>query len=281
MRRCARWPTATGARLAWVPRRAGERGAVEAGTLPGLLPGGRPVEDADRPGRRRRGLGRRLAAGRSPGVTSPRSSPPPRPVGSAALVVVAASTSTTCPTPRWPGARCATAPFVVSLEVRSSSVTEHADVVLPVAPVAEKSGSFLNWEGRRGAPSTPPSPRRAMTRRAGPARPCRPARRRPAACPTPRPPAPSWPSSAPGRARGARRADRAGRRAAGARAGRGRAVHLGPDARHRPAARTASRTSPAPRTARTPGSPRPPLRRPESSGTRRLSRPGTPGRPSP
>ncbi|WP_033822570.1 NADH-quinone oxidoreductase subunit G, partial [Kitasatospora sp. MBT63] len=33
----------TGARLAWVPRRAGERGAVEAGTLPGLLPGGRAV----------------------------------------------------------------------------------------------------------------------------------------------------------------------------------------------------------------------------------------------
>ena len=37
---------ATGARLAWVPRRAGERGAVEAGPLPGLLPGGRPVADA-------------------------------------------------------------------------------------------------------------------------------------------------------------------------------------------------------------------------------------------
>jgi NADH-quinone oxidoreductase subunit G len=33
----------TGARLAWVPRRAGERGALEAGALPTLLPGGRPV----------------------------------------------------------------------------------------------------------------------------------------------------------------------------------------------------------------------------------------------
>src|SRR5690606_5146455 len=38
---------ATGARLAWVPRRAGDRGAVEAGLLPGLLPGGRPVTDAE------------------------------------------------------------------------------------------------------------------------------------------------------------------------------------------------------------------------------------------
>jgi NADH-quinone oxidoreductase subunit G len=37
---------------------------------------------------------------------------------------------------------------VVSLEVRRSSVTEHADVVLPVAPPAEKTGSFMDWEGR-------------------------------------------------------------------------------------------------------------------------------------
>ena len=36
---------ASGAKLAWVPRRAGERGAVEAGALPGLLPVGRWVGD--------------------------------------------------------------------------------------------------------------------------------------------------------------------------------------------------------------------------------------------
>ena len=42
----SRLAAATGARLAWIPRRAGERGAVEAGALPGLLPGGRPVNDA-------------------------------------------------------------------------------------------------------------------------------------------------------------------------------------------------------------------------------------------
>src|SRR5213078_5342748 len=36
---------ASGARIAWVPRRAGERGAIEAGALPGLLPVGRPVTD--------------------------------------------------------------------------------------------------------------------------------------------------------------------------------------------------------------------------------------------
>ena len=42
----ARLAVASGARLAWIPRRAGERGAIEAGALPGLLPIGRPVTDA-------------------------------------------------------------------------------------------------------------------------------------------------------------------------------------------------------------------------------------------
>jgi len=35
-----------GAHLAWIPRRAGERGALEAGAIGTLLPGGRPVTDS-------------------------------------------------------------------------------------------------------------------------------------------------------------------------------------------------------------------------------------------
>jgi NADH-quinone oxidoreductase subunit G len=38
--------------------------------------------------------------------------------------------------------------FLVSLEVRSSEVTQRADVVLPVAPPQEKAGTFVDWEGR-------------------------------------------------------------------------------------------------------------------------------------
>jgi NADH-quinone oxidoreductase subunit G len=41
--------------------------------------------------------------------------------------------------------------FVVSLELRASAVTDRADVVLPVAAVAEKAGTFVNWEGRPGS----------------------------------------------------------------------------------------------------------------------------------
>jgi NADH-quinone oxidoreductase subunit G len=42
----------------------------------------------------------------------------------------------------------ASAGFVVSLEIRVSAVTELANVVFPVAAAAEKSGAYVNWEGR-------------------------------------------------------------------------------------------------------------------------------------
>ena len=41
----ARLADTTGAKLVWVPRRAGERGALDAGALYNLLPGGRPATD--------------------------------------------------------------------------------------------------------------------------------------------------------------------------------------------------------------------------------------------
>ena len=40
------------------------------------------------------------------------------------------------------------ASFVVALELRESEVTRVADVVFPVAPVSDKPGMFVNWEGR-------------------------------------------------------------------------------------------------------------------------------------
>ena len=39
--------------------------------------------------------------------------------------------------------------FIVSLELRHSAVTERADVVFPIAPAAEKAGTYVNWEGRQ------------------------------------------------------------------------------------------------------------------------------------
>ncbi len=135
----------TGARLAWVPRRAGDRGALDAGCLPTLLPGGRPVADA----------AARVDLGAAWGVTVPTT---PGRDGTAILsaaatgelgaLLVGGVDPVDLPDPAGALAAIRAARFVVSLELRSSAVTEVADVVLPVASVAEKSGGFMNWEGR-------------------------------------------------------------------------------------------------------------------------------------
>ncbi|MEE6140247.1 NADH-quinone oxidoreductase subunit G [Mycobacterium sp. 050128] len=123
----ARLADATGARLAWVPRRAGERGAIEAGALPNILPGGRPTS---RPGRDTSAI---LADAFG---------------GALHALVVGGVEITDLPDPVTAQHALSRVQFLVSLELRRSDVTEHADVVFPVAPVTEKSGTFINWEGR-------------------------------------------------------------------------------------------------------------------------------------
>jgi len=131
------------AKIAWIPRRAGERGALEAGALPGLLPGGRDAESA----------AARKALGAVWGVELPRGK------GRDANAIISAAGLKALDALIVGGVddsdmtsdllkAIATAKFTVSLEVRRTSVTEAADVVLPVAPPSEKSGTFVNWEGR-------------------------------------------------------------------------------------------------------------------------------------
>ncbi|MFG1696978.1 NADH-quinone oxidoreductase subunit G [Nonomuraea sp. NPDC049309] len=141
-----RLAAASGARIAWIPRRAGERGAVEAGALPNLLPIGRPVDDETAraevarawnvgslpatPGRDTSGI---LAAARD---------------GEIDALVVAGVDPYDLPDPAAALDALEHTPFIVSLEIRASAVTDRADVVLPVASVQEKGGTFVNWEGR-------------------------------------------------------------------------------------------------------------------------------------
>ncbi|WP_232678278.1 NADH-quinone oxidoreductase subunit G [Nocardioides sp. R-C-SC26] len=136
----------TGARLAWVPRRAGDRGAVETGCLPNLLPGGRPVVDAaarvdvatawgldrlpETPGRDADAIVAALTAGDLGGV------------------VVAGVDPADTADPAATRAALEAATFVVALDLRASDVTRLADVVFPVAPITDRAGSFVNWEGR-------------------------------------------------------------------------------------------------------------------------------------
>ncbi len=135
----------TGARLAWVPRRAGERGAVDAGCLPTLLPGGRLVDDTEArrhveqvwgavvPVHAGRDLTAVLHAARD---------------GELGGLLVGGVDPADCPDPELTLDALERVPFVVSLELRRSPVTDRADVVLPVAPAVEKSGTYLDWEGR-------------------------------------------------------------------------------------------------------------------------------------
>ncbi|MEZ7002417.1 NADH-quinone oxidoreductase subunit G [Streptomyces sp. AD55] len=141
-----RTATATGARLVWIPRRAGERGAVETGALPGLLPGGRPATDprarqevaaawglAELPHRHGRDTGQIVEAAAA---------------GELQALLVAGVEVADLPDPARAREALDEVGFLVSLELRPGEVTDRADVVLPVAAVAEKAGTFLNWEGR-------------------------------------------------------------------------------------------------------------------------------------
>jgi NADH-quinone oxidoreductase subunit G len=136
-----------GAKLAWIPRRAGERGALQAGAIGTLLPGGRPVSDASArvdvaaawgvanlPSNNGRSTDEILSALNKDASED----------GALDAVVIggvdpmdisASALSQLLNT------------FVVSLEISHSSVTAIADVVLPVAAVVEKSGGFVDWQG--------------------------------------------------------------------------------------------------------------------------------------
>ncbi len=142
----ARLAVATGARPAWVPRRAGERGALEAGALPNLLPGGRPVTDATA----RRQMAAAWNVDELPAAPGRDTTEILRAARDGALgaLLIGGVELDDLPDPEAAIAAVDAAPFVVSLELRESAVTERADVVFPVAPVVEKAGSFINWEGR-------------------------------------------------------------------------------------------------------------------------------------
>ena len=145
----------TGAQLAWIPRRAGDRSALEAGCLPGLLPGGRLVSDPQARVDMQAAWGvEHLPANVGKDLTEILAS-----AGSLAALVVAGVEIDDLPDPAAALAALEAAPFVVSFEVRNSQVIEHADVVFPVVPPAEKDGTFVNWEGReRSFPVVLPVP---------------------------------------------------------------------------------------------------------------------------
>jgi NADH-quinone oxidoreductase subunit G len=141
--------------FAWVPRRAGDRGALDAGARPDLLPGGRPVaDDAARaelgeawgaelpaePGLDGTAILRRAAEGRL-GVLLLAGVDLPRDYGPRQLAEQALANT-----------------FVVAIDHATTPTTERADVLLPGVLHAETEGTYTDWEGRVQAqrPAVPP-----------------------------------------------------------------------------------------------------------------------------
>ena len=155
-----------------MPRRAGDRGAVDAGCLPNLLPGGRPVIDAA--ARAELGDAWRLKTGTISGSVGRDTDAiiAAAAAGKIGALVVAGVDPGDLADPALAERALDEVDFLVSLEVRHSAVTERADVVFPVAPVVEKAGTFLDWEGRlRPFPDGAGDDRHARrpgARRAGP-----------------------------------------------------------------------------------------------------------------
>jgi NADH-quinone oxidoreductase subunit G len=135
----------SGAKIAWIPRRAGERGALEAGAIGNLLPGGRPVADAAA----RVDLAAFWSTPSLPAEIGRSTSQIIEAVnaGQIGALVVGGVDPLDADNSQATLAAFDKA-FVVSLEIAPSAVTERANVILPVAAITEKSGSFLNWEGR-------------------------------------------------------------------------------------------------------------------------------------
>lgn len=132
----------THCRIQWVPRRAGERGGVEAGLLPGLLPFGRPLASQE--------ARESLAWGEIPSQRGLDASQMLEAAADGRLkaLVVGGVDLRDFDDPAAARKALDQVDFLVSLEVRRSEVTDRADVILPVAPPLEKNGTFINWEGR-------------------------------------------------------------------------------------------------------------------------------------
>jgi NADH-quinone oxidoreductase subunit G len=135
-----------GAGFAFLPRRAGDRGALRAGVHPALLPGGRRVDDAaDRAEVR--------------GVWG--AEPPAEIGGDAGAILEAAARREldvlylvgTDPLTDFPDAALvrramANVPFLVVQDLTLGEYGEMADAALPAAAFLEKEGHFTDWEGR-------------------------------------------------------------------------------------------------------------------------------------
>jgi NADH-quinone oxidoreductase subunit G len=139
----ARLASARGAGFAWVPRRVNARGAVDAGLVPGLLPGGHtlaepgPVAAAwnrlpEGPGLDARGILQAAADGE---IT--------------VLHLIGVDPVRDFEDPALARRALERAETVIVQDCLPTATARYADIVLPASASQERVGSFTTWEGRR------------------------------------------------------------------------------------------------------------------------------------
>jgi NADH-quinone oxidoreductase subunit G len=141
----ARLASTLGGRFAWVPRRAGDRGALDAGARPGLLPGGRPVGDAAARAELAEAWGAELPE--APGLDGP-AMVAAAAAGELGVLVLAGVDLHRDHGPRELADQALERAFVIAVDHEVNDTTGQADVLLPGVVHAETEGTFTDWEGR-------------------------------------------------------------------------------------------------------------------------------------
>jgi NADH-quinone oxidoreductase subunit G len=141
----ARLAATLGGRFAWVPRRAGDRGALDVGARPGLLPGGRPVGDAAARGELAEAWEAELPE--APGLDGP-AMVAAAAAGELGVLVLAGVDLLRDHGPRELAEQALERAFVIAVDHEVNDTTSQADVLLPGLVHAETEGTFTDWEGR-------------------------------------------------------------------------------------------------------------------------------------
>src|SRR5215218_10133729 len=141
----SRLASTLGGRFAWVPRRAGDRGGLDVGARPDLLPGGRPVGDAAARGELGEAWGAELPDG--PGLDGP-AMVAAAAAGELGVLVLAGVDLARDYGPRDVAEQALERTFVIAIDHEVTDTTSQADVLLPGLVHAETEGTFTDWEGR-------------------------------------------------------------------------------------------------------------------------------------
>jgi NADH-quinone oxidoreductase subunit G len=150
------------AKFGWVPRKAGARGALEAGLYPALLPGGRRADDAEAraqvaaawgvepPSATGRDAQAILEGARDLGFLLLAGADPVNDFAAPASAAASAVGAHGAAPENGVARALEGAPFVVAIDLFLTESALRAHVVLPAAAAYERNGTLLNWEARAG-----------------------------------------------------------------------------------------------------------------------------------